>query len=465
MELDNMKISPMQNTVKKIVNNDFCIGCGICAGICPAGALKMIFNKYGEYNVQKEDSLCSSCGLCLKVCPFYYKNENEYDIAKRLFYDLRGIQYQPEIGFYLNTYVCYSKAASHRAQGASGGMVTWLLETLLRRKTVDFVVCVTSTDNQDKLFQYSIFDDYIRVRAASGSAYYPVELSEVLKNIMNKEGRYAIVGLPCFLKGLHLAMADNETLKKRIILTVGLVCGQLKNKSYTSYLAGLAGVKGKLKKVQYRGKDPSMPSNNYFFTCKGCDGTTGKLYYDSGVSEAFINKWFTPNACNYCGDVYSEVADVTFMDAWLPEYTIDSNGTNLAITRSALAENIMGHGMKSKEIDARQIEVDRIIDSQRSVINTKKKQLSYRLFLDKRKAADYFSIRVKTDNEISLLNKREVVLRDAMQQRSKEAFLLCYSSAMLDVHKFRSIMLPFLKKLKRWQIVCGILSNITFKEP
>lgn len=33
-----------------------------------------------------------------------------------------------------------------------------------------------------------------------------------------------------------------------------------------------------------------------------------------------------PRACNYCDDVFAECADVTCMDAWLPEYSQDHRG-------------------------------------------------------------------------------------------------------------------------------------------
>ena len=45
------------------INHELCTGCGACAGICPAGAVRMVAKKA----VVGEE--CVSCGACVKVCP------------------------------------------------------------------------------------------------------------------------------------------------------------------------------------------------------------------------------------------------------------------------------------------------------------------------------------------------------------------------------------------------------------
>ena len=107
---------------------------------------------------------------------------------------------------------------------------------------------------------------------------------------------------------------------------MGLVCGQLKSKQYTEYLAALSGITPPLANVHYRGKSPEKPASNYYFSCTSKDGAMGKIFWDEGVAEAWTNRWFTLNACNYCDDVFAECADITFMDAWLPEYSKDYRG-------------------------------------------------------------------------------------------------------------------------------------------
>ncbi|MCM1987575.1 coenzyme F420 hydrogenase/dehydrogenase beta subunit N-terminal domain-containing protein [Methanococcoides seepicolus] len=250
------------NVIENIVKNDLCIGCGICAAMCPQKALVMKFNEYGEYNPVKEGNCSDKCDLCMSVCPFNDGNKNETVLGTELYEDINEIKYLFETGYYLDSYVGYSD--DFRQSSASGGMATWLLTTLLQKDIVDYVVCVTPNNDSEKLFKFEIFEDADSVLNSSGSAYYPVEMSQVIQRMLNTPGRYAITGLPCFLKGLRLAGQKNKKLREMITVTIGLVCGQTKSKHYTTYLSTLAKADGKLQNVCYRGKSPDKPASNFY---------------------------------------------------------------------------------------------------------------------------------------------------------------------------------------------------------
>ncbi len=81
---------------------------------------------------------------------------------------------------------------------------------LLRRQLVDGVAHVVPCNPsvEGRLFRYTISRSIPDVRAGACSRYYPVELSEVLRTIRTTPGRYAIVGIPCFIKAVNLLRAD-----------------------------------------------------------------------------------------------------------------------------------------------------------------------------------------------------------------------------------------------------------------
>jgi len=248
------------SVTNSIVGHDFCIGCGLCAALCPQDVLTMQWNRYGEYNPVEMTPCTTECGLCLKVCPFATSEENEDTIGERLYGAVPGIRHRSETGYYLAAYVGYSER--HRPTSASGGMATWLLETLLTQGVVDHVICVAPTGDPERLFAFRVFDTPEDVRTGAGSAYYPVEMSGVIRQVLEVPGRYAVTGLPCFLKAIRLAGQRNKKLRERIVVTVGLVCGQLKSKHFTDYVAALAGVRGEVAGVRYRGKSPDHPASN-----------------------------------------------------------------------------------------------------------------------------------------------------------------------------------------------------------
>lgn len=47
------------------VNQDICIGCGACVGVCPVGALSM--NEEGR--AECDEGTCIDCGACISTCP------------------------------------------------------------------------------------------------------------------------------------------------------------------------------------------------------------------------------------------------------------------------------------------------------------------------------------------------------------------------------------------------------------
>ncbi len=437
------------DVISTIVKNDLCIGCGACAAVCPDSVLEMRFNTFGEYNPFKDKECVKECGVCLKVCPFADGNDNEDTLGKALYGPVPGIFHTKETGYYLDCFV--GNAPDTRSQGSSGGMATWLLSTLLRKNIVDYVIAVVPNNNPEKLFSFTVLTEAHSVPGASGSAYYPVELSGVLREIKNNPGRYAIIGLPCFIKAIRLAAQKNRCLSERITVTLGLVCGQLKSRQYTEYLAALSGVTPPLEKVHYRGKSPDRPASNYYFSCTNAQGDTGRIFWDEGVAEAWTNRWFTLNACNYCDDVFAECADVTFMDAWLPEYVKDYRGSSLVLVRSPLLQTMITEGGRSKEIILETIPIQKAVESQAGGIAGKHSDLGYRLFTSKNAGCVTPHKRIEPSGSAGVFRKKKVILKDRMRGASRNFWAGQPDKDSPDLKKFRERMNPFLNQLTTWK--------------
>jgi len=56
--------------------------------------------------------------------------------------------------------------------------------------------------------------------------------------------------------------------------------------------------------------------------------------------------FFKVNACDYCDDITSELADISCGDAWFHPYTSDWRGSNVVITRSTLAQQLVDKGIE-----------------------------------------------------------------------------------------------------------------------
>jgi coenzyme F420-reducing hydrogenase beta subunit len=294
----------------------------------------MRFNHCGEYNPVMEGD-CVSCGICEKVCPFLNGNANEDTIASECFSGIEGIKHRPETGYYLNSYAGYASDPEMRWDGASGGMLTQTLCKLLKLDIVDYVITVSPNPDPEKLFHFVVVSTPDDVKRCAKSAYYPVEISEALRNVLQNKGRYAVVGLPCVCKAIRLAQKKSRKLRDRIHVILGLVCGKQQSKYYSQRVSLMAGMTEPPVSVCFRNKREGIPATNIIFSAFSNNDTKSEIQGADGVSKLWADGVYTLKSCYYCDDVFAECADASFMDAWLPEYFSDSKGTSLVITRNS----------------------------------------------------------------------------------------------------------------------------------
>ena len=414
------------DVTSKIVENGVCIGCGVCAGVCPSKVLEMTWQENGDRVPIKVEACPSKCDLCLRVCPFNDHASDEDSLAIERFGEIPGIQYDEAVGYYLSTYVGYSAIGEQRSQGSSGGMATWMLERILNTGHVDAVACVGRGKANDKLFTYEILEDIMEVRAAASSRYYPVDIADVMRRLSTQgpDKRYAVIGLPCTLKALQLAMLHIPILRRRVVFLLGLVCSHLPNRYYTEYLARLSGITPKrLSTVDYRLKG-DLRAGNFYFQARTHDRIEGRRVPFLGkVSCAWTWGYFQYNACTYCDDVFAEVADAVFMDAWLPEYENDPKGHSLVILRHPELKQTLVRGIQDNTCCLRPISIEKVVASQKALVYRKKTQIAGRLYRAQRRGEWVPRKRIAPSEATLHTHNREIEALYAVQRISKESWL------------------------------------------
>lgn len=436
----------MGNVCSETVAHDLCIGCGVCAAMCPMGNLTMEWSDDGFLQPSCADSCEATCRLCLDVCPFQESLHNEDTLAGERFASLDGMRFSAEAGYYLAAYVGHA-GGEYRERGASGGLATWILVQLLERDMVDSVICVRPTGDPNRLYSFQLCSTAPEIEAGAGSAYYPTTLAQTLRIVLERPGRYAITGLPCFLKGVRLAMHNDPRLAQRIRYLVGLACGHLKSRLFAEALGRAASCPNQPTAVKFRETAPDSPPSDFTV---GVSWEGGESRFR--MSEVFPTAWpaglFKPRACDFCDDVFAEMADVVCMDAWLPPYNRDGNGTSIIVVRSAEIHRLIAEGRAARRLMLDPIDIERVVESQQGHVVRKRQMLAYRLALcePERRPKKRVDPRTPGRRIRRILTAQEKVRRTSLiaMARQREA-------APTGLDSYHALMEPVLQELSKAQ--------------
>ncbi|MDB5623108.1 MAG: putative oxidoreductase, partial [Devosia sp.] len=268
-----------------------------------------------------------------------------------------------------------------------GGMVSWVAAELLRQGLVDGVAHVApeSPQNGNGFFRYRVSRDLDGLRAGAKSRYYPVDMAEVIREIRAVPGRYAVVGIPCFIKAVNLLREEDPILKERIVFVLGLFCGHMKSARMIESFAWQMGAEwSQVEKVEYRLKNPERPANWYTAQLTQRDGGVRTQDWWHLVDGDWGSGFFMNSACNWCDDVVAETADIAFGDAWLEPYSSDGRGTNVVIVRSPLVHRLVQNAMGEGRLDLKPVDHEFVVQTQAAGFRQRREGLAYRLSWPKR---------------------------------------------------------------------------------
>ena len=421
----------------------------------------MDLNEYGIY--EERVSLSEDYDLdsvVEYVSPNLNEEINESEIAKDLYENIQGIQYDERIGYFTSLYAGHVNEGKYRENASSGGMGTWIFKELFEKKLIDGVIHVK--ENPDKnspiMFQYDISRSIDEIKAGSKTKYYPVELSKVLKIVREVPGRYAIVGIPSFIMAVRLLAEKDDTIKDRIKYTVGLICGHQKSSKFAEAIAWQVGIKpGNLKHINFRKKLLDKPANNYGVEVTGViDGKEVTIV--KPIKELLGQNWgqgyFKTKASDFTDDVMNETADITLGDAWLPEYTKDSKGNNVIVVRNPVIDDLIREGIESGRLNLDVVDKETIFRSQAAHYRHTHDELAYRLYKEDKLNQWRPKKRIEASNDIPLLRRKVQDLREEISTKSH----IVYKKAVEldDLDYFKTEMGKLSKKYNQLYILMAV---------
>jgi len=442
-------------SINEVVQNGYCVGCGNCAHILKT---KMILNEYGEY-VPYLDSKIHINKNVNKICPSLHPDLDESKIATNLYKKL--CNYNDQIGYFDKIYASHILEEDFRLNGSSGGMGSWILCELIKKKLIDGVILVDKNENKQNInepfFEYKILKDVNEIKKASKSRYHVVEYSKILDLIKTKNEKYAFIGIPCMCKSIRrIQKFDNEFLDK-IPFVISLICGHLKSINWTYSLAWGANILPEdLKTIDYRTKSKKINPRSYILNLVKKNNKQKFINSKKITGGKFNVGAMMLNACNYCDDVVGETADLTIGDAWLNKYKKETLGKNLIITRNIKLTEIILNAKKEQRVVIEEISSDDVIQAQRGCYNQRREGLSYRLKIKELKKEWVPKKRISSDDfKLSYLRKAIYKTRLEITKISKESFIEALNKNNYNIYKnsliFLLLKLNILEVISRTQ--------------
>lgn len=421
--------------IDDIVKNKLCSGCGVCVSEDSSKEAKMVWNEEGFLVPALGQN--STQEKMIKVCPFAEHQKNEDELAD-VFLRSPTIKHNEKIGNYLGLYAGYSQ--QFRRTSSSGGLATYLFKTLLEQNIVHYLFVVKELNGT---YGYQFFSDVEQITEISKTRYTPVTLEKLFLEINNLEGKVGVVGVACFVKAIRLKQLQDSNLKEKIPFIVGIICGGLKSRYYTDYLVQESGCYTQYHSAQYRVKNEASYALDYNFSCIAQPDNKIHMVEMKTLGDMWGTGLFKSNACDFCDDVLTELADVSLGDAWISPYDKSGLGNSIIITRSPIADSLIQSGLNNSDLVLDSVDENAIIASQQGSFNHRQNGLLYRLSVFHNRGKE-------TPHKRQRVLKRQNILVNSVQKHrliTRQKSLEVWKET-LDAFRFREKMHPYLQSLR-----------------
>jgi coenzyme F420 hydrogenase subunit beta len=255
---------------------------------------------------------------------------------------------------------------------ASGGFVTSFLTYLLDKKHVEGIINVRLNGENPRGAKCQFITDPSQFCNSSGSIYYAIPLGNALKIASKKQGKFAVVGLPCQIRGIN-KLRKFESYKNKISVTVSLFCGFMVGIHGTEYLLNSLKIpKGtKIRKISFRakrhGRDGFLVETN-----------KEEYFVERGDYTSLLNRLFSYKRCLMCNDMTGEQADISCGDA---RKKFGENQT-LVVSRNKSLTSIVYNAVEDGYLHmSGTLSADDVFSTQRRILKYKKETIGQRLRL------------------------------------------------------------------------------------
>ena len=301
-----------------------CCQCGWCSSVCPVNAIEVTAD-----TLEVDNDICMKCGLCYSVCPRSFSIDQAYKSIKKLD---KSLTWSDNIGAYVNAYTATTTKDEIKKVRQDGGIVTSILEYLLKNKLVDAIVAVQHS--KDLWRPEPVIVDNVKDLYKTGGTKYANSPSLTIISDAKKYDKIAFVGVPCMMKAIEKGTLFPSGLPffNNIKYKIGLFC--MESFPYSDII--------KLVKDKFDKEIDQLTKMNID---KGKFIVNLKSGEELAVDLKEVQSYARDN-CHYCEDLTSDYADISVGSIG------SQGGFSSVITRSKEGDKLFNDVLKAGLIES-----------------------------------------------------------------------------------------------------------------
>ena len=272
-----------------------CVGCGLCAAVCPQNCISLSEDERGFLHPQIDASKCTNCGVCARRCVV---NQQAAEKAED----------KPPAA-----YACYHTDPDIRAKSSSGGAFSALAEAVFQEKGIvygarfegNLRLIHTKAENNEEL------------ESLRGSKYMPSVAYPVFREIRSylQEGRRVLFcGTPCQVAALLNFVNNHENLICVDLACHGIPSMKVLREKCDAVSKSCGSV---VESIQFRNKRTGWKSYTFVYSDGNNQEVHSEWARECDFMIGYVDNLFIRESCERC--IYAKVprvGDITLADCW-----------------------------------------------------------------------------------------------------------------------------------------------------
>jgi coenzyme F420 hydrogenase subunit beta len=277
MENSDLEYGAAARLKEGVLDPGLCSGCGACVGYCP------YIKSYNERVAIIHN--CQICdGVCYRICP---RGFTQYTTLRQSVFG--KVSFDPVLGFHKDIYFARAVDENIRARGQYGGVVSALSSFALKEGLSDGILM---TGGNLKGTKPALVSSTSGVAECAGSKFTASPtLSLFQKAVRDGYQKVGIVGRPCQVTASRKIQQASELKGQHISIVIGLFCMGAFSTEFYKFIR-----------------------ENNLENYERVDIPKDVIFQGSG-QDVIVSyeemRQFIRNACLYCYDPLSELADVS----------------------------------------------------------------------------------------------------------------------------------------------------------